>query len=308
MTSDKSTVTQVTVLMSSYNGGQFLQQQLNSLYAQTYSNIKIVVRDDGSQDGTRLLLAAEAERAAIILLPNGTNLGATGSFFALLRHAAQTDTAYVAFCDQDDVWYPDKIARAVSSLADFSDYPALYCSRLAIVDAQLQPLSFTAIPRKIGFGNALVENIAVGCTMLLNRHAIDLLCQQRLPDEVYVHDWWCYLVISCFGKVIFDEQPSIHYRQHGGNVIGAASSKLGVLKRKVARFFNGRLWISEQAEIFHALFSEKLPAEQQQTLVLLLKAKSSFFSRWQLALSGAVWRQKILDNLILRVVVLMNRI
>jgi glycosyltransferase involved in cell wall biosynthesis len=302
------TTEQVTVLMSTYNGSQFLQQQLNSLYEQTYPNIKILVRDDGSTDTTRELLAAECLTGAIEQLDGHNNLGATGSFFVLLRHAASTETAYVAFCDQDDVWQANKIERAVSLLAKVSDRPALYCCRLDIVDEQLQSLELSVKPRKIGFGNALVENIAVGCTMVLNRKAIDLLCQQTLPSHVYVHDWWCYLVISCFGKVIFDDNPLIKYRQHGGNVIGAATNRLGVLKRKLARLFNARLWISEQAMTFGDLFSDRLPMVERELLALLIKAKSSFWYRVRLALSPAVWRQKCVDNLILRLVILMNRI
>jgi len=302
------TTEQVTVLMSTYNGSQFLQQQLNSLYEQTYPNIKILVRDDGSTDTTRELLAAECLTGAIEQLEGHNNLGATGSFFALLRHAASTETAYVAFCDQDDVWQANKIERAVSLLAEVSDRPALYCCRLDIVDEQLQSLELSVKPRKIGFGNALVENIAVGCTMVLNRKAIDLLCQQTLPSHVYVHDWWCYLVISCFGKVIFDDTALIKYRQHGGNVIGAATNRLGVLKRKLARLFNARLWISEQAITFWELFSDRLPPAERDLLALLIKAKASFWYRVRLALSPAVWRQKCVDNLILRLVILMNRI
>ncbi len=308
MTSELFEPDQVTVLMSTYNGSQFLQQQLASLYEQTYPHVKILVRDDGSTDSTPDILANEQLRGAIEQLNAQDNLGATGSFFELLRHAAQTDTAYVAFCDQDDVWLANKIERAVSVLAKVSDRPALYCSRLEIVDEQLQSLDLSFKPEKIGFGNALVENIAVGCTMVLNRKAIALLCQQTLPCQVYVHDWWCYLVIACFGEVIFDDHALIKYRQHGGNAIGAATNPVGVLKRKLARLLNGRLWISEQAVVFLQLFADRLPPAQYELVELLIKAKSSFWCRIRLALSTAVWRQKGMDNFILRLVVLMNRI
>jgi len=295
-------------LLSTYNGSKFLKQQIDSLYKQTYPNIKILVRDDGSTDATRELLAVEQTKGTIELLEGHTNLGVTLSFFELLRQAAQTDTEYVAFCDQDDVWLPNKIERAISALSTLSNHPALYCSRLEIVDEQLNPIGRSFTPRKIGFGNALVENIAVGCTMVLNRKAIILLCQQQFPSDVYIHDWWCYLVLSCFGEIIFDDKALIQYRQHSGNAIGAASSWMDVLKRKFTRLFSGRLWISEQAMIFHTLFSEQLSPAQSELLELLLKAKSSFWYRLRLALSNDVWRQKSVDNLILRIVILMNRI
>jgi glycosyltransferase involved in cell wall biosynthesis len=298
---------QVTVLLSTYNGSQFLQQQLTSLYEQSYPNIKILVRDDGSTDSSRELLANEHLKGAIEQLAEHNNVGATRSFFTLLAHAAQSKTAYIAFCDQDDVWQANKIAQAVSVLSSVADRPALYCSRLEIVNEHLHTLALSAKPRKIGFGNALVENIAVGCTMVLNRKAMDLLCQQSLPSEVYIHDWWCYLVIAGFGEVIFDDNALIKYRQHGGNAIGAATDSLGVWKRKLARLFNGRLWISEQAMIFAQLFAEQLPPDERKLLELVCKAKSSFWYRVRLALSTALWRQKQLDNVILRLVILMNR-
>jgi glycosyltransferase involved in cell wall biosynthesis len=304
MTADK-----VTVLLSTYNGEQFLLQQLASLYAQTYPNIKILVRDDGSQDNTPALLADEQARGAIELLSDSQgNLGATGSFFCLLQTAAQMNTTYVAFCDQDDVWQANKIERAVSLLADLTDRPALYCSRLSVVDEDLKQLYLTLIPDKIGFGNALVENIAVGCTMVLNRKAIDLLCSRRLPHEVYIHDWWCYLVIACFGDVVFDNMALIQYRQHGGNIIGATASYWAALKRKFGRLVSGRLWISEEAVVLHSLFGDTMPNEQRALLELLLKSKSSFWYRSHLALSNKVWRQKFIDNVILRFVILLNRI
>ncbi len=307
MTSEIVKPAQVTVLMSTYNGGQFLQQQLNSLYQQTYPNVKILIRDDGSTDTSRDILTSEQQKGAIEQLVGHENIGPTRSFFTLLRHAAQTETAYVAFCDQDDVWQSNKIERAVSMLVSVSDRPALYCCRLELVDEQLQPLNLSSVPQKIGFGNALVENIAVGCTMVLNRKAIDLLCQQELPGEVYIHDWWCYLVISCFGDIIFDDQALIKYRQHSNNAIGAASSRLGVLKRKFARLLNGRLWISEQAIIFQTLFANRLAPAQHELLASMCQAKSSFWHRMRLTLSSAIWRQKCVDNLILRIVILMNR-
>jgi len=307
MTSDLLKPDQVTVLLSTYNGEQFLQQQLDSLYEQSYPNVKILVRDDGSSDSTREILESARLKGSIEQLEEHHNMGIPHSFFALLHHAAQTKTAYIAFCDQDDVWQPNKIERAVSLLHSL-DRPALYCSQVEVVNEQLQTIKLSAEPRKIGFGNALVENIAMGCTIVLNRKAIDLLCQQALPNEVCIHDWWCYLVISCFGKVIFDDTALIKYRQHDGNAIGTPTSHLELLKQKWDRLLSGRLWISEQTVLFLQLFANQLPPAEQELLEAVCKAKSSYWYRLRLAMSSAIWRQKCADNIILRCLILINRI
>jgi glycosyltransferase involved in cell wall biosynthesis len=300
----------MTIILSTYNGEAFLVRQLSSLYEQTHPHIKIVVRDDGSSDATRSILAREQEGARVELLDSNTNIGATASFFELLKYAAATTTEYVAFCDQDDVWLPDKISRAVSALSGIRDKtPVMYCSRLEIVNADLAPIGFTMLPRKIGFGNALVENVCVGCTIVLNRKAVELLCES-LPANALVHDWWCYLVLSCFGKIVFDREAPIKYRQHGGNMFGVASDGLGRLRRGFNRSFgpgSSRHWRSAQAEIFLATFGDRIPAPQRQVLKDFVRAKSSWAYRLRLALSNRIWRQKRLDDLSWRLLILMNR-
>lgn len=296
----------VVILLSTYNGKRFVKQQLDSIYKQSYPNIEILVRDDASTDATQELLEKEQELGRIKFIEGDINLGVTASFFDLLGHAERSEADYVAFCDQDDIWLPNKIERAVSKLSTFSDCPALYCSQLEIVDEQLNSIGFSILPRKIGFGNALVENVAVGCTMVLNRKALDLLCKQNLPD-VYIHDWWCYLTISCFGQIVFDHQPLIKYRQHNDNAIGAANNSLVILKRKFSRLLSGKMWISEQAKIYYSLFSDRLSPDDRTLLELLIKAKTSFLHRLILVCSKNIWRQKIIDNIILRIVILMNR-
>lgn len=300
----------VTVLLSAYNGSKFLQQQLNSLYEQTYPDIRILVRDDGSSDSTRSILESEQSKGRIDILEGHHNLGPALSFFELLRCAALTGTKYVAFCDQDDVWLPNKIAHAVSALAVAADCcPVLYCSRLEIVDEHLKHIGYTEIPAKIGFGNALVENVTVGCTIVLNRKAIDLICG-NLPSKVLIHDWWCYLAISCFGKVIFDNSIDIKYRKHGSNTIGMATNMFDRLRRRLRRFFGGEgghLWLSEQASALANIFKDRIPLSQRNVLNKFIAAKSSFRCRVLLVFSREIWRQKLVDNFIMRLLVLFNR-
>lgn len=311
MTLDMVKPAKVTVLLSTYNGSKFLQQQLNSLYEQTYPEIRILVRDDGSSDSTRSILESEQSRGVIEVLEGHNNLGPTMSFFELLRGAASTETQYVAFCDQDDVWHPHKIAHAVLALTEAAgNCPALYCSRLEIVDEHLRHIGYTQRPRKVGFGNALVENVAVGCTIVLNRKAIDLI-GENLPSKVLIHDWWCYLVVSCFGEIIFGSSADIKYRQHASNIIGVATNVFDQWGRKLRRFWGsgeGHLWLSEQASVFSSMFSEQLPLAHREVLATFVAARSSFKCRVQLTFCTGIWRQKWFDNLILRILVLIKRI
>jgi glycosyltransferase involved in cell wall biosynthesis len=311
MMPEDSKPVKVTVLLSTYNGSIFLQQQLDSLYAQTYPHIRILARDDGSSDSTRTILESERSRGALDILEGYNNLGPALSFFELLKSAASIETEYVAFCDQDDVWHPHKIAHAVSALTGVAgSCPAMYCSRLEIVDEQLKHIGYTEMPGKVGFGNALVENVAVGCTMVLNRKAIDLI-RENLPAKVLIHDWWCYLVLSCFGEIIFDSSADIKHRQHGSNTIGIATNMFDQLGRKLRRFFGsggGHLWLSEQASLFSSIFKERIPLLHRRVINKFVAAKLSFKCRVQLVFSREIWRQKWSDNLILRLLLLINRI
>jgi glycosyltransferase involved in cell wall biosynthesis len=299
----------VTVLLSTCNGSKYLQQQLDSLYGQTYPDIRILVRDDGSTDSTMAILESERAKGRIEILEGRNNLGAALSFFELLKSAAATETGYVAFCDQDDVWGPEKIARAISKLNRAADdRPAMYCSRVELVDKTLQHIGYTEQPGKIGFGNALVESISAGCTIVLNREAVRLI-GNNLPKKVVIHDWWCYLVVSCFGEVIFDAEATLKYRQHGSNAIGVTDG-FTRLARKFRRFFGhgaGQLWMSEQATSLLDIFNGSIPQSNRQVLNHFVESKSFLFRRIQLALSSEIWRQTRQDNLMLRLLILMNR-
>jgi glycosyltransferase involved in cell wall biosynthesis len=301
----------VTILLSTYNGSKFLQQQLDTLYQQTYSNISILVRDDGSSDTTRSILEGAQLKGRIDVLAQRNNLGPALSFFELLRQAALTETGYVAFCDQDDVWQPEKIAQAVAALGGVAaNRPAMYCSRVELVDEYLNHIGFGDVPRKLGFGNALVENVATGCTVVLNRQAIDLLCE-NLPSSPQMHDWWCYLVLSCFGEVIFDPVTTIKYRQHGNNTIGVATNSIARFARRFRRFFGRgkqRAWCSDHAMTFLEIYGNRIPPLQKHVIDQFIAAKSSPRLRLKLAFSSDIWRQKWVDNLILRMLILINRI
>ncbi len=219
----------VAILLASYQGARFLPEQLASLARQSCEDWHLYWRDDGSTDASPALLAAFAPGQSDAVSGPPGRLGAAGSFFALLA-AACADPAndFFAFCDQDDVWREDKLERARDALAILPGHrPALYCARVRLVDAALGPRgSLPPLRGVTRFPAALAENIAPGCTMMLNRAAAELVSASRPPPET-LHDWWSYLLVSAAGGVILtDAEEVLLYRQHDGNAIGAPGSRL----------------------------------------------------------------------------------
>lgn len=300
----------VNVLLTTYNGSKFLSEQLQSIDAQTLPVSRITARDDGSSDETNLMMEKWAAGRANVLLLHGARLGVTNNFLTVLANP-DADSDYFAFCDQDDVWLPDKMERAVAALGRYRpDEPAMYCSRVEYVDENLKHLGYSRVPKHIAFANALVENIATGCTMVLTGRARDLICE-RLAQRARLHDWWCYLAISAFGRVIYDVRPNVKYRQHPNNVVGATSSKWDQFHRRLAHFLNqesdARL-LSDQALEFKRCFGDLLSEQNRKILDRFLSVRGGFGDRLSYNADMDVWRQTWPDTMILRALILMGRV
>jgi glycosyltransferase involved in cell wall biosynthesis len=217
----------VTILLSTYNGEKFLGDQLASFASQAFADWRLLWRDDGSTDRTVAMMrdfaATLPEGACIESATSGPHLGAAPSFLLLLNEA-KTDRI-IAFADQDDVWLPSKLERAVAHITDAGDRPALYCAQQYMVDEALRGLKKSAaFINPPGFPASLTQNIANGNTMVMNRAACDLVSAIPAPPGT-VHDWWSYIVVSaCGGLVMFDADPQILYRLHKNNLIAASPS------------------------------------------------------------------------------------
>lgn len=226
----------VFILLAMFNGATHLQEQLDSYARQSHANWALIVSDDGSKDESLSLVKQFQAMlpAKDVRIQKGLALGFVQNFFALLA-SAPTDADYAALSDQDDVWFDDKLERAVSRLSKVPPkVPALYCASTVICDADLRHIRVSApFHRPATFQNALVQSIGGGNTMVLNRAALDLV-QQAIPEarDAAAHDWWLYQIITaCGGMVLRDAQPVLLYRQHGGNVIGANQSIRAKLSR-----------------------------------------------------------------------------
>lgn len=297
----------VQVLLSSYNGAKYIEEQLESILSQDYPDFSILIRDDGSTDGTIDIIKKYAASFNQISYYHEKNIGVIKSFFDLVKHA-DLEADYYAFSDQDDVWQKGKIRRAVQKLEDMdSTKPLLYCGRTTPVDQNLKIISSTIKPALIrpDFANALVENICTGCTSLYNRELL-LLVRNNIPRFTVMHDWWFYLVASSRGEVYYDEKPFILYRQHEKNKVGTKTNYYDEFIKRLKNFKNNRGNISRQAEEFICCF--KLDEDRLQLLSYIVNSKKDMCSRLKIIFSNRIFRQRRMDNFIFKVLFLLGRI
>lgn len=225
----------VTVLLCTYNGEHYLREQLDSIAAQSMEQVHVIVSDDGSTDGTRAILETyqQAWTKGEFRIVEGPRRGYVANFLSVLNLAADCSD-YVALSDQDDIWVHEKLERAISHLQHCAPQtPALYASRTLLVDEHNHEIGLSPLFAKPpSFRNALVQSLAGGNTMVLNRAAQTLVKKAGVPD-VPCHDWWIYLLVTgADGYVAYDPWPSLRYRQHTANLIGSNHG----MKARVARF------------------------------------------------------------------------
>ena len=215
----------VTVIMSTYNGELFLREQLESIFDQVDVDVFCLVRDDGSKDNTvDILREFKKEHKENFEFYEGENIGVVKSFSELVTKALLKDGEWIAFCDQDDVWMKEKLSRAISVLENEKekDIPLVYCSNLLVVNVNLDSIGmmWKSKPNYNKY-TALVQNCSTGCTQVFNRIAANKYCECKKFQEIEMHDYWLFLIGVYLGKVVYDDQAQIYYRQHEKNVVGA---------------------------------------------------------------------------------------
>lgn len=263
----------LTVLMSTYNGEKYLREQLESIFAQTLPegfSLKVIVRDDGSTDATLSILDEFCDKYKESLsYYTGDNLKPAKSFWHLLKNCPQSD--YYAFSDQDDFWYEDKLKRAIETLQAEAnqDIPLLYNSNVMVADAELNPIAPMNSKMYTDLGHMLIYNLSNGCAQVFNNHAREEFIKYDMDSNlVMMHDRLADLLTALFGKIIYDEKPSMLYRQHGNNVCGEQS--LGKTKsffKRVKRFFGSSNSIrSERCRMLLDVYGDRLDEEQKRLL------------------------------------------
>jgi glycosyltransferase involved in cell wall biosynthesis len=228
----------LTIVMATLNGEAHLSEQLASIARQRVP-WRLFVSDDGSTDRTLAILAEFARRWPVTVV-RGPKAGSAAANFASALCHPDLPAGPVALADQDDVWLPGRLDRAIGLLADQTG-PALYASESVLTDAQLRPWKVSSAGSlNPGFGNAMCQNLFGGHTLVMNQAALALIRSAGLPDDIAFHDWWLYqLVAGAGGQLVLDPIPTALYRQHDGNSLGGDASLAGKLRR-LAMVLSGR--------------------------------------------------------------------
>lgn len=304
----------ITVLLSTYNGEKYLQEQLDSLYAQDLPEgfaMEILVRDDGSSDQTVNILEENRKQGKLTFYV-GENVKPAKSFWDLVQRTPASE--YYAFCDQDDVWHTDKLLRAINRLREEKEQrqPLLYCSNVTVVDSVLNPIGNMHDGHKTlytDFAHSLIYSLAPGCTMVFNHAAREAFLRYDMNEQFEViHDWLAHKITAMLGTVIYDATPTMLYRQHGNNVIGAQAAGLITLLKGIKRFMTTSALIrSKSARSLLNVYGEQVSSQNKRFLKLVSDYQESRQAKKLLIKEESFFVQKKTDFLF-KVLVKLNKI
>lgn len=232
----------IAILMATYNGEKYICQQIDSILSQTCKDWELYIHDDGSTDNTIAAVENYVEKYPdkIHLIDGKSTGGAKYNFFYMF---GQVEAPYYMTCDQDDVWLDKKIELTYDKMLTIenkADVPCLVYTELRVVDSELNTIADTMSGyqsldcHKRTINQFILQNSVTGCTMMVNRALRDKMLHITDIDNTIMHDWWAALVASQFGKTAFIDEPTILYRQHGDNSLGALGiNKLSYIVRRV---------------------------------------------------------------------------
>ena len=298
----------VKILMSAYNGKKYIEQQMESIFNQTYKNIEILIRDDGSTDGTIEILKGYEKNGKIELV-TGENLGIWKSVYWLAANTGDAD--YYSFADQDDVWMSDKIERAVNALGKMEQgKPALYICNFDFCD---EDMNFSSHRNRLGveltFVNSLVNFIAYGFTCVINEEMRQLFLQ--MPTDVqFYHDYLFLILATAFGNVVYeDDYIGAKYRRHGKNLSISNENALTLLMWRIKNFLlNDEFKYKEKWSMFSEIYAEKLNDRNSEILKWLTKPGYSVKTAMRRTFYTKRYREALLDDLALRAMFLVGKL
>lgn len=296
----------VQVLMSTYNGEKYIEEQIDSILKQENVQVSLLIRDDGSSDKTIQIITNIAQKNNNVSFYTGENLGPAKSFMNLINKSGEAD--YYAFSDQDDVWEQNKIISAINKLENYEKEPSMYISALEIVDENLNKIETKKVNGNFSFEGELIKNFATGCTQVLNKKLCDFIKQYN-PSYIIMHDSWitrvCYAI---GGNVIIDDIAYIKYRQHSSNVLGYKDNGLQKLKKQYKIAFKNNVSMREKiAKELKNGYEENLTENAKQVVNKLINYKTDIKAKMWLLTNKKFRANNFLINLKMMVAILLNK-
>lgn len=306
----------VHILLATYNGERFLAEQLESIARQTYDCWTLTVSDDGSTDNTLDIVQRFASKVhqPVTVLQGPQRGSSTANFCNLISHTIfGNDLDLYAFCDQDDVWHEEKLASACNwHIQNTSIHFRLYCSRTLYVNEFLRPIGLSPdLNRPPSFGNALVQNIASGNTMVFDAAILTYL-KRVSPSHFVWHDWTTYLIATAMnGLVFFDKIPSVSYRQHALNVLGSNNNYKSFAKTINAIFEDRyKCWLDlitlSILDILSVTPTNSLNIFKE--FILIRTHKCTIIRFYKFISSKNIRRQGIISNILFAITLLFRKI
>lgn len=236
----------VAILLGTYNGEKYIGELLDSIFDQTFQEFCIYIHDDGSTDSTmEVINRYRLNKPNNIKIINAPRTGsARNNFFFLMK---KVEAQYILFCDQDDIWLPNKIEllyRNIQMLeAKNKEYPCLVWTDMKVVDSNLNVISnsfssYTRLkPTEISVDRVLVYGKAAGCSIMINNNLLKIVRKAKEIDKIIMHDRWIMLIAVMIGKVRYINIPTVLYRQHGNNSVGAVKKTNKDIYNSIKRLF-----------------------------------------------------------------------
>lgn len=296
---------EIVVLMSTYNGSNYLEKQLESIKNQKGVKIKLVVRDDGSKDNTIEILEKWSEAIDLDII-KGENLGSSKSFLELLKNSPNAN--YYAFADQDDYWLNNKLITAIEKLKKYSnEAPSLYFSEMTLVNQDLEKIKTEKWHRYIDFPRSLIHNPASGCTMVFNHKTKEIINENK--SDVFMHDSFIFKVINALGgNIHFDTNSYILYRQHGNNVVGGSQPLRKKMKKRFSTIKNKPRYREKESTIILQNYKDNIKENNIKYLDYLANYRSTIKYRFYLLFSRKFIFNKLSENIYFRISVILGRL
>ena len=296
----------IAILMATYNGEEFITEQIDSILNQSVQNWELFIHDDGSVDQTMNILNRYVAQypQKIHIVPGKSTGNAKENFFYLMK---KVDANYIMFADQDDFWKKDKVKITYKKILNLenkdTNVPVLTFSDLKVVDQDLKTISprmsqYQGLKMKnITFNYLMAQNVVTGCTVMINRKCKEMSLACLEHDNVIMHDWWCALVASYFGRIDYIDDALILYRQHGINSVGAKNiHSVKYLKQKIYKDKDQKESLMKSEKQI-AAFIKAYSIKDEYINVYSELYKLSKFRRVWFLIQNRVWKSGLLRNL-----------